>query len=71
MAFFWFGYFFFVCVCYRKMVEMVQSGAGKVGAEQGEKLAAMAVHVQTVSETLSLISVGFSSALQKAKFGKK
>lgn len=70
MPFFGFVTFsLFVCVCafYRKMVEMVPTGAGKVE----DKPAAMALHVQAVLATLSLTSAGFSSALQKVEFGKK
>lgn len=67
--FFSFSYFFFVCLCYRRMAEMVQSGVGRVGAEQGEKPAATAVCIETVLATLSLISIGSSSALQRAEFG--
>lgn len=71
-ALFFFGFVdFYLCACvctfYRKMVGMVLTGAGKVE----DKPAAMALHVQAVLATLSLTSVGFSSALQKAKFGKK
>lgn len=40
-----------------------------VGAEQEEKPAVTAVCIQTVLATLSLISIGSSSALQKAEFG--
>lgn len=56
-----------MCVFYRKMVGTVLTGAGKVEDEP----AAIALHVQAVLATFCLTSVGFSSALQKAKFGGK
>lgn len=47
-------------------------GAGSDwGRQVKDKPAAIAMHIQAVLATLSHTSVGFSTALQKAKFGKK
>lgn len=59
---------FSLCVC----ILQKNGGAGSDwGRQVKDKPAAIALHVQAVLATLSHTSVGFSTALQKAKFGKK